>query len=105
VVVEKLHHLFMGLKGTVEATCSDVLRGFGQAGVDDAALLGRILVVGGGEFGAINQRLWGENDSAPLNGCFDEVAFSHACGGAKAAGKRNLAAASNLHKCRHLREA
>jgi hypothetical protein len=40
LLVEKLHHLFMGLKGTVEATRSYILRGFGQTGVDDAALLG-----------------------------------------------------------------
>ena len=49
VLVEKLHHLLMGLKGTVEATCSDILRGFGQAVVDDAALLGCALIVGCGE--------------------------------------------------------
>jgi hypothetical protein len=105
MVVEKPHHLFMGLKGTVEATRSDILRGLGQTGVDDAALLGGVLVGGGWEFGAIHQRLWRENDSATLDGRFDEVSFSHARGGAKAAGKGDLAATSNFHKCRHLREA
>jgi hypothetical protein len=105
MVVEKPHHLFMGLKGTIETTRSDILRGFGQTGVDDAALLGGVLVVGGGKLGAIDQRLRGENDSAALDGCFDEVSFSHARGGAKAAGKGDLTATSNFHKCRHLREA
>jgi hypothetical protein len=105
VVVEKLQHLFMGLKRTVEATRSDILRGLGQTGVDDAALLGCVLVVGGGELRAIYDGFWGENDSATFDGCFDEVAFNHACGEAKAAGKGNLAAASNSHKCSHLREA
>jgi len=59
LVVEELYHLFMGRKRTVEAARSDVLSGFGQASVDDAALLRCVLVVGGGEFGAINQWLCG----------------------------------------------
>jgi hypothetical protein len=54
VLVEKLHHLFMGLKGAIEATRSDILRGLGQTGVDDAALFGRVLIAGGGKLGAIN---------------------------------------------------
>jgi hypothetical protein len=55
-VMEKPNHLFMGSKGTIEATCSDVFRGPGQTGVDDAALLGRVLIVGAGEFGAIHHQ-------------------------------------------------
>jgi hypothetical protein len=95
----------MGFKGTVEATRPDVLRGFGQTGFDDAALLRCVLVVGGGELRAIYDGFWGENDSATFDGCFDEVAFNHACGEAKAAGKGDLAAASNSHKGSHPREA
>jgi hypothetical protein len=105
MVVEKLNHLLMGIKGPIEPACSDVLGGLGQTGVDDAALFGRVLIVGGGEFGAIHHRLWGENDSAAPDGCLDEVAFNHTSGGAKAAGKSDLATASNPYKCSHLREA
>jgi len=71
-------HLFRRIEGAISAAVLDVLVGFGQTGVDDAALGRRVFLVGSGEPGTVDDEFGSEDDLTALERRFHKVAFGDA---------------------------
>jgi hypothetical protein len=100
--LHRSNHFLGSIEGTERTSSLEIFLGFGQAGIDNPALLGIILVVSVREFGTVDRKRRREHDLAAMESGFHQIAFRKACLRAQTRWQSHLALAMNFNESGHL---